>query len=104
MREQFRGFGGVLSFVPRGREQAADLFLGALRLIRVAPSLGGVESLASLPRLTSHRMLSSDERRALGLEDSVIRLALGIENVEDLLSDVSDALDSLYVSLVSGCS
>lgn len=90
--ELLRGFGGVLSFLPRTDPAGAEALLGRLRLIRVAPSLGGVDSLVSLPRLTSHVSLVPEERRAMGIDDALVRLALGIENLEDLREDLEGAL------------
>ena len=62
------------------------------RWIRLAPSLGGVDSLVSMPALTSHRSMPPAERRALGMPDAMIRLALGIEATEDLIDDLDRAL------------
>lgn len=92
-RELFRGFGGMLSIVVRGGDEAALRVLGRLRVMRVAPSLGGVETLVSMPRFTSHVALSPAERHALGIEDGFIRFSIGIEDVEDLWTDLRQALD-----------
>jgi cystathionine beta-lyase/cystathionine gamma-synthase len=90
-----RGAGGVVSFEPRATgEQAAALAAG-FRWMRLAPSLGGVESLVSLPIQTSHRYLDASERKRRGISDRLIRLALGIEAAEDLMADLDHALATL---------
>jgi cystathionine gamma-synthase len=94
-QRQMRGRGGVVSFSLREGAPAVDRFLRRLRFVHVASSLGGVESLVSVPRLTSHRHLSDEERRAAGIEDGLVRLALGIEDPTDLVRDLTEALDAL---------
>jgi cystathionine beta-lyase/cystathionine gamma-synthase len=86
------GFGGMLAFELAGGGSAADRFLRRLRLIRHAPSLGGVDSLISEPRFTSHAHLSVEERAALGVPDGFLRLSVGIENADDLIADIEQAL------------
>ncbi|MBI4545779.1 MAG: aminotransferase class I/II-fold pyridoxal phosphate-dependent enzyme [Gemmatimonadetes bacterium] len=93
-RELFQGFGGMLSLVVRGGDEAALRVMSRFRLVCVAPSLGGVETLASMPRFTSHIGLSAAERHALGIADGFIRLSLGIEDAEDLRADLAQALDA----------
>jgi len=90
---QMRGRGGVLSITLRGGRPGAIRFLKRLKLIHVASSLGGVESLASMPSETSHHRLSADELRARGIEPGLVRLALGIEEADDLIRDVREALE-----------
>ncbi|MGI0071103.1 MAG: trans-sulfuration enzyme family protein [Thermoplasmata archaeon] len=92
---QMRGRGGVLSLSLRGGAAAVDRFLRCLRFVHVAASLGGVESLASVPRLTSHRHLSEEELRQAGIDDGLVRLALGVEDSADLIRDVTESLDAL---------
>jgi cystathionine gamma-synthase len=94
-QRQMRGGGGVLSFEIEGTLETAKRFADALQLIRLAPSLGGVESLLSIPCLTSHAMLSPDERRKAGIADSLVRIAFGIEETEDLERDIDRALDTV---------
>ncbi len=91
-KRQMRGGGGVLSFEIDGDLETAKSFADALELIRIAPSLGGVESLLSIPCLTSHAMLSPEEREKAGIRDSLVRIAFGIEAPEDLMSDIDQAL------------
>ncbi|MCI4361256.1 MAG: aminotransferase class I/II-fold pyridoxal phosphate-dependent enzyme [Thermoplasmata archaeon] len=94
-RRQMRGRGGMVSIEVKGGLPGAERFLRQLQLIEVAPSLGGVESLASLPVQTSHRYLTAAERASRGIGDGLVRLSLGIEETEDLVRDVRQALDAL---------
>jgi len=89
------GFGGMVSFVLQGGGKAANRFMRRLELVAVAPSLGGVETLVSQPRYTSHASLSTRERVALGIPDGFVRLSVGIETVEDLLRDLEQALEAV---------
>ncbi len=86
------GFGGMLSMVVRGGDEAAVRVCGRLRLLRVAPSLGGVDTLVSMPRYTSHAALSREQRLAAGIDDGFIRISVGIEDVADLRADLAQAL------------
>jgi cystathionine gamma-lyase/cystathionine beta-lyase/cystathionine gamma-lyase/homocysteine desulfhydrase len=90
-RRQMTGFGGMVSF-DLGSRDAAKRFLDSLRLFTLAESLGGVESLAGHPASMSHASLSPDERAARGIGEGLVRLSCGIEEVEDLLADLADAL------------
>ena len=91
-RALFSGFGGVVSLMVRGGDDAALRVTQRLRLMCVAPSLGGVETLVSMPRYTSHAALTVEERHAIGVGDGFIRLALGIEDSDDLIEDLEQAL------------
>ena len=91
-RALFDGFGGMVAIVVGGGDDAALRVLGRLRLMAAAPSLGGVETLVSMPRFTSHASLSVGERRSLGIEDGFIRFSLGIEDSADLIADLEQAL------------
>jgi len=86
------GFGGMIAFELAGGGRAADRFLRRLHLIKHAPSLGGVDSVISEPRYTSHAHLSSDERTELGIPDGFLRLSVGIEDASDLIADLEQAL------------
>jgi cystathionine beta-lyase/cystathionine gamma-synthase len=86
------GFGGMLGFELKGGGQAADRFIRRLKLITHAPSLGGVESLISEPRYTSHAHLTSEQRAALGVPDGFLRLSVGLEHADDLIADIEQAL------------
>ena len=91
-RSQMDGFGGMLGIELTGGARAADRFVRKLRLIRHAPSLGGVDSLVSEPRYSSHAHLTSEERAKIGIPDGFLRLSVGIEDVDDLIADVEQAL------------
>jgi cystathionine beta-lyase/cystathionine gamma-synthase len=90
--ELFDGYGGMLSFELKGGLEAAERFLQKIMLPISAPSLGGVESLITRPVTTSHSGLSPQERQAMGISDSLIRLSVGIEATEDLIEDFEQAL------------
>ena len=86
-----KGFGGMVGLELSGGVDAAERFLSRLKLVLHAPSLGGVESLASETRLTSHNHLSPAQRAELGFPDGFIRLCCGIEDAEDLIADLEQA-------------
>ncbi len=88
---QMRGFGGMLSFELMDQRQV-DPFLSRLRIIMPALSLGGVESLVCVPSRTSHRLMTPAERQNAGISDGLVRLSVGIEDVDDLLADLAQAL------------
>ena len=94
-RRQMRGRGGVVSVSLRGGASALDRFLRHLRLVHVASSLGSVESLASVPGETSHRHLSDAERAERGIDAGLVRLSLGVEDPDDLVRDLREALDTV---------
>jgi cystathionine beta-lyase/cystathionine gamma-synthase len=91
-RTTLRGFGGMMAIVLKGGGDAAQRFLTRLSIIKHAPSLGGVESLASEPRFTSHARLTAEERAAAGIPDGFVRISVGIEDPGDLIADVQQAL------------
>jgi cystathionine beta-lyase/cystathionine gamma-synthase len=92
--ELLAGFGGMLSIELKGGGEAATRFVRGLRLATLAPSLGGVETLVSEPRFTSHVALTPEERARQGIGDGFIRLSLGIEDSADLIADLQQALAS----------
>jgi cystathionine beta-lyase/cystathionine gamma-synthase len=89
------GFGGMLSFIIEGGVERADSFIGKLDIPISTASLGGVESLITRPVQTSHSLLSDEELEFAGIDKSLIRLSVGIESVNDLIDDISQALDSI---------
>lgn len=89
--ELFDGFGGMLSFELKGDQTVAERFIANTSLPIIAPSLGGVETLLTLPAKTSHAGMSSDDRRALGISDRLIRMSVGIENTNDIIDDFEQA-------------
>jgi len=91
-RELFDGFGGVLSFELNGGVVAANEFMKKTTIPVKAPSLGGVETLLTLPSTTSHAGMRPEERQALGITDGLIRMSVGIEATEDIIEDFENAL------------
>lgn len=89
---QMRGYGGVVSLAVRGDRAATFRFLDALRRVRISPSLGGVESLALHPAAMAYPDCTPEVRRQLGITDNLVRLALGIEDTQDLIDDLDQAL------------
>jgi cystathionine gamma-synthase len=92
---QMQGFGGVVSFEINGDLAAGSRLVDACRIPRIAPSLGGVESLIEQPALMSFFELSTDERLQVGIKDSLIRYSVGIEDADDLIADLQQALDAV---------
>jgi cystathionine gamma-synthase len=88
-----RGFGGVLSFMLRGGFEAVKRVLPRLRYAHRAANLGAVETIAGPPATTSHVECSPEEREAMGIPEGLIRYSVGIEDVEDLIGDLSQALE-----------
>ena len=91
-RKQMRGYGGVVSFEIDGDGAAASRFVDAMRLPYVAPSLGGVDSLIILPAVMSYYETPPAERLALGVRDELVRFAIGIEEPDDIIADLAQAL------------
>jgi cystathionine gamma-lyase len=91
-RRQMNGFGGMVTFSVRGGLTEARRFLERCRVFVCAESLGGVESLAEHPALMTHASLPAEMRATLGIDDSLVRLSVGIEDVADLIADVEQAL------------
>ncbi|KAJ1844095.1 cystathionine gamma-lyase cys3 [Coemansia sp. RSA 2708] len=98
-QRQMRGFGGMVSFRIRGDGTTADRFLQRTRLFTLAESLGGVESLGELPARMTHAGLAPEERHELGISDNLIRLSVGIEDADDLVADVAQALESAVAEI-----
>jgi cystathionine beta-lyase/cystathionine gamma-synthase len=96
--EQMSGGGGMVSFEVEGSGEDAKRLTEALRLFTLAPSLGGVDSLVSIPVLTSHAMISPDQRQKMGVTEQLIRLSVGIENVDDLIADLENAFAAVSSS------
>jgi cystathionine gamma-synthase len=86
------GFGPVLAFEVLGGAAAAEAVVNALQLVKLAPSLGGVESLASMPSATSHIQLGAEGRAKAGIPEGLVRVSAGIEDVEDLWADLDQAI------------
>ncbi len=90
--EVLDGFGGMVGFEIKGGARAAEKFLKKLKLVTHAPSLAGVESLISEPRLTSHSKMTEDQRAKQGIPDGFVRLSCGVEDADDIIADLEQAL------------
>jgi len=86
------GYGGMISFELKGGVEQARKFMKNLKIPVIASSLGGVESLVSMPIETSHRSIERQKRIEMGIGDGLIRFSSGIEDTEDLIADIQDAL------------
>lgn len=91
-KRQMKGASGMVTFEIRGGLEAARRFFHAVRIFRIAESLGAVESLVNHPAIMTHASVPPDVRHALGISDAMIRLSVGIEDVEDLIADLDQAL------------
>lgn len=89
---QMNGFSGMVSFEVKGCLREARAVLQRLKLFKIAESLGGIESLVELPAIMTHASIPKAERNKAGLDDGLIRLSVGIEDVEDLIGDLNSAL------------
>lgn len=93
-RSQTRGAGGVIALYIKGGLPVAAKFLRGLKIVALAVSLGAVESLACSPAIMTHGAVPLEQRLAIGLTDSLIRLSLGIEHTQDVVDDIKNALDA----------
>ncbi len=91
-RAMLDGFGGMMAIEVAGGAKGAEKFLRKLKLFSHAPSLGGVDSLVSEPRFTSHASMTSEERARIGIPDGFLRLSIGIEDADDIIADIEQAL------------
>lgn len=92
-RRTMKGFGGLLTFVVKGDWKAAARLVDAVRIPKIGPSLGGVESLIEQPLLMSYFHLTPQQRAEVRIDDSMVRVSCGIEDTQDLLDDFAQALD-----------
>ncbi len=93
-KKQMKGFGGVVSFEIKGGKRSANRFLKRLNIFSIAESLGGATSLAEHPATMSHASLPEDFRKEVGVTDDLIRLSVGLENIDDIIGDLKQALKS----------
>lgn len=98
-RSQMLGGGGMVTFEVEGTGEDARRVSEAMRVFTLATSLGGVESLVSIPVLTSHAMISADQRAQMGVTEQMIRLSVGIESADDLIVDLEQALTAVGAQL-----
>lgn len=92
---QARGYGGMITFYTKGGLPEARRFLETLEMWTLAESLGGVESLVDHPAIMTHASIPKDQREALGITDNLVRLSVGIEDAEDLIADLDNALSKI---------
>jgi cystathionine gamma-synthase len=93
-KRQMKGFGGVVSFELKGDLNHTIRFVDNLKLALIGTSLGGTETLVSQPRTASHFFMDPVERRKAGITDSLVRLSLGIEDADDIISDLAQAFEA----------
>ncbi len=91
-KKQMSGFGGMITFFVKGGLKSAQAFLENVKVFALAESLGGVESLIEHPAIMTHASVPAEQRKALGIADSMIRISVGIESSKDLLADLESAL------------
>ena len=91
-RAQMRGFGGVVSFIVKGGLDGASRVVDAMKMARIGPSFGGVETLVEQPAVMSYYEMTSEQRAAVGIADGLVRLSVGIEDAADLVADLEQAL------------
>src|SRR5581483_1308544 len=95
-KKQSKGFGGIVSFsLKQDTAEAAKTFVTSTLLFKLAESLGGIKSLVSHPATMTHKTIPAEKRRRAGVADSLIRLSAGLEDTEDLLEDLRQALDKV---------
>jgi cystathionine beta-lyase/cystathionine gamma-synthase len=92
-KKQMKGFGGMVSFIfESGKKEDAIKFLESVKVFTLAESLGGVESLANHPALMTHASIPEDKRKEIGITDDLVRLSVGVEDIDDLIADIEQAL------------
>jgi len=96
-KKQQSGFGGMITIYLKGTLEHSKQFLESLKLFALAESLGGVESLAEHPAIMTHASVAPDERVKLGISDNLCRLSVGIEDVSDLIQDLSNSLNAMNI-------
>ena len=94
-KKQMSGFGGMITAVIKGDLDASRRMLSACKVFTLAESLGGVESLIEHPAIMTHASIPKEQREALGISDGLIRLSIGIESADDLISDLDEALSKV---------
>lgn len=94
-KKQMTGFGGMITFYLKGGIDESRQFLETLQLFALAESLGAVESLAEHPAIMTHASVPAEQRKVLGISDNMVRLSVGVEDLEDILSDLTSALNAI---------
>jgi len=91
-KKQMSGFGGMITVILKGGLKKAKSFLSATKIFSLAESLGGVESLSEHPGIMTHASIDKATREKIGISDGLVRLSVGVENVDDLIADLKQAL------------
>jgi len=91
-KRQMKGFGGMVSFESKEGIEAVNSFLRRIKVFSLAESLGGVSSLAEHPATMSHASIPKEHREKVGITDELVRLSVGLENIDDLIDDLNQAL------------
>ena len=94
-KQQMSGFGGMITFFIKGGMNSARKFLESVEIFALAESLGGVESLIEHPAIMTHASVPPEQRKALGIDDSLIRLSVGVEDLTNLLADLDQAFNKV---------
>lgn len=94
-KQQMKGFGGIVAMDVLGGEREVEKLFNSLKLARTAPSLGGVETLASYPIYSSHAGFSNEQLKAAGVSAATVRFAVGIEAADDIIADITQSLDKI---------
>lgn len=94
-KKQMRGFGGMITFFLKGGIEESRKFLAAMKTMTLAESLGGVESLIECPAVMTHFSVPPEIRKQLGISDNLIRISVGLEDIEDLVHDLKQAFEKL---------
>jgi cystathionine gamma-lyase len=96
---QQHGYGAMIAFYCVGGREQSGILLGSLRVFALAESLGAVESLAECPGLMTHASVPDDQRAMLGIDDTLVRLSVGVESCSDLIADLDYALNAALESM-----
>jgi len=101
IKNQYTSYGAMIAFDIRGGEKEAFTFLNNLKLIKLAVSLGGTESLAEHPQTMTHADVNPDEKVAMNITEKLVRLSIGVENSDDLISDITQAMNAVKLKPVT---
>jgi O-succinylhomoserine sulfhydrylase len=93
-KRQMKQGGGIVTFIVKGGFTQAQRFLDALEMISISSNLGDARTIATHPASTTHSKLTEDERAAIGIQPGSIRISVGLEDAEDILNDIAQALDN----------
>ena len=92
IKRQFKSYGAMIAFDIKGGEKEAFAFLDSLKLIKLAVSLGGTESLAEHPQTMTHADVDPEDKKVMNITEKLVRLSIGVENYKDIITDIEQAL------------